>query len=401
MFWFLIFLEAPRFLIANITVGFARTKARKIHFRHSEPPSVSIIVPCHNGAQGIVKTVSSLREQSLQPLQIVVVNDGSTDNTDEVAARLRAQGWIHILLSTGLRGGKSAALNLGLRYCTGDVVITVDADTTFDRDAIEAIVSAFENPITGAAGGNVGVRNARDSALAAMQAVEYTIAISLGRKVSIMLGLLPIVSGAFAAFRREALASVGGWEAGAGEDADLTMKLRRSGWNLNFASGAWALTDVPSTMQALVSQRLRWESDLIRLHLRKFQMLLWPWASGFSLRDTISTIDVLVFSTGLSFAFIIYVLWVFANYGVIAIPILVATGFVYCLIGTFTFLLATALSDNLAAMRLLPYAVGYGFYCAYVLHPIRVWACVDELVFDRSYRSTFVPTKVLKRLWRF
>jgi cellulose synthase/poly-beta-1,6-N-acetylglucosamine synthase-like glycosyltransferase len=345
--------------------------------------------------------VNSLREQSLQPLQIVVVDDGSTDNTDDIGRRLREQGWIDILLSTGLRGGKSAALNLGLRYCTGDVIISVDADTTFDRDAIEAIVSSFDSPMTGAVGGNVGVRNARDSALAAMQAVEYTIAISLGRKVSMMLGILPIVSGAFAAFRREALGSVGGWEAGAGEDADLTMKLRRSGWNLNFASRAWALTDAPSTMQALVGQRLRWESDLIRLHLRKFRMLLWPWAPRFSLRDTISTIDVLVFSIGLSFAFIIYALWVFINYGALAIPILIATGLVYSLIGTFTFLLAMALSDNSSGLRLLPYALGYGVYCAYVLHPIRVWACIDELVFDRSYRSTFVPTKVLNRIWRF
>jgi cellulose synthase/poly-beta-1,6-N-acetylglucosamine synthase-like glycosyltransferase len=401
MFWFLIFLEAPRFLIANITVGFVRAQARKSDYRNSATPSVSIILPCHNGARGIVKTVNSLREQSLQPLQIVLVDDGSTDNTDDIGRRLREQGWIDILLSTGLRGGKSAALNLGLRYCTGDVIISVDADTTFDRDAIEAIVSSFDSPMTGAVGGNVGVRNARDSALAAMQAVEYTIAISLGRKVSMMLGILPIVSGAFAAFRREALGSVGGWEAGAGEDADLTMKLRRSGWNLNFASGAWALTDAPSTMQALVGQRLRWESDLIRLHLRKFRMLLWPWAPRFSLRDTISTIDVLVFSIGLSFAFIIYVLWVFINYGALAIPILIATGLVYSLIGTFTFLLAMALSDNSSGLRLLPYALGYGVYCAYVLHPIRVWACIDELVFDRSYRSTFVPTKVLNRIWRF
>src|SRR5690242_11441191 len=84
MFWFLIFLEAPRFLIANITVGFVRAQARKSDYRNSATPSVSIILPCHNGARGIVKTVNSLHEQSLQPLQIVVVDDGSTDNTDDI-----------------------------------------------------------------------------------------------------------------------------------------------------------------------------------------------------------------------------------------------------------------------------------------------------------------------------
>lgn len=402
MFWYLIFLEAPRFVIANVTAGFVHTEVTKMRGWHLDPPPVSVILPCHNGADGIVKTVMSLREQTLRMLQIVVVDDGSTDDTFEAARRLHEKGQIDVLLSTRLRGGKSAALNLGLRYCTGMVIVSVDADTTFDRDAIEAIVAAFDDPRVGAVGGNVGVRNARGSVLATMQAVEYAIGVSLGRKVSMMLGIPPIVSGAFAALRREALESVGGWEPGAGEDADLTMKLRRAGWNLNFAAGAWALTDAPSTMQALVQQRLRWESDLVRLHLRKFRMLLWPWAPHFSLRDTINTLDVLVFSTGLSFAFIIYVLWIVGFYGSLALPILVATGIIYSLIGALTFLLGTALSSNPSVMRLLPFAFGYGIYCAYILHPIRVWACIDELAFDRSYhRSTFVPTKVLNRIWRF
>lgn len=401
MFWYLIFLEAPRFLIANITAGFVRTEHPKPSPQHHAPPrAVSVIVPCHNGADGVAKTAKSLREQTL-PVQIVVVDDGSTDETANVACGLRASGLIDVLLSTNLRGGKSAALNLGLRYCTGGVIVSVDADTTFDRDAIASIVAGFEYPEVGAVGGNVGVRNTHSSLLAAMQAVEYLISISLGRKVSMMLGILPIVSGAFAAFRREALVSVGGWEAGAGEDADLTMKLRRAGWSLNFSAGAWALTDVPTTMQGLVGQRLRWEGDLARLHLRKFRMLLWPWSPHFSLRDTISTLDVLVFSTGLSFAFVIYVLWVFGTYGAFAVAILVATGFIYSLIGSFTFLLATALMDAPSKVRLLPYALGYGVYCAYVLHPIRVWAGINELVFNRSYRSGFVPTKILSRIWRF
>lgn len=402
MFWYLIFLEAPRFLIANLVAGLVRNESAKPRSPQGDPPSVSIILPCHNGANGIVKTVTSLREQTMNALQIIVVDDGSTDDTFAIAEYLRKQGQIDVMLSTTLRGGKSAALNLGLRYCTGEVVISVDADTTFDRDAIEKIVAAFDDPCVGAVGGNVGVRNARGSLLASMQSIEYSIGVSLGRTVSMMLGIPPIVSGAFAALRRDALASVGGWEPGAGEDADLTMKLRRAGWGLNFATGAWALTDAPSTMQALIQQRLRWESDLVRLHMRKFRILLWPWSPHFSLRDTINTIDVLVFSTGLSFAFFIYVLWIFGIYGSFALPILIATGFVYSLIGAFTFLLSTAFADNPSTIRLLPFAFGYGIYCAYVLHPLRVWACIDELAFDRSYnRSTFVPTKVLNRIWRF
>jgi len=401
MFWFLIFFEGPRFLIANVTAGFTIPEPFRMAGSPSGAPSVSVILPCHNGAAGIAKTVASLREQTWPNLQIVLVDDGSTDETPHLARKLLRNTQIDVAISTGLRGGKSAALNLGLGYCTGDIIIAADVDTTFDRDAIEALLVPFNDQNVGAVGGNIAVRNSASSVLATMQAIEYAIGISLGRRVSGMLSILPVVSGAFAAFRRDALASVGGWDAGPGEDADLTLKLRRAGWKLDFAPHAWALTDAPSTMQGLIQQRLRWEGDLARLHLRKFLMLLSPLASHLSLRDIVSTFDVLIFSIALPFAFVVYVLWLLAAYGTFAVQVLMAAGFVYALVGVFTFMMALAISRNSSLLRLLPYTFGYGVYCAYVLNPIRVWAFVQELGFDRSYRSTFVPTKVLSQMWRF
>lgn len=407
MFWYLAFIEGPRFVIANAAAGIAffhgprEFGSAKIGDHSRSCPSVSVLLPCHNGAAGLLKTVASLREQTLPDLEIIVVDDGSSDGTARAAQWLRAHGQVDLFLSTSLRGGKSAALNLGLRYCTGTLVVSVDADTTFDRDSFDEIVALFEDPSVGAVGGNVGVRNAERSVLASLQAVEYAIGISLGRKVSTMLGILPVVSGAFAAFRREALVAVGGWEAGSGEDADLTMKLRRAGWEVRFASNAWALTDVPLTVPGLVRQRLRWESDLIRLHTRKFRMLLCPWSREFSFRDTLSAVDVLIFSIGLSFCFVTYVVWTIATYGTFAVPVLFAAGLIYSLIGLITFLFATAFERSNISMRLFPYALGYGFYCVYLLHPVRIWACIEELTFDRSYRSTFVPRKVLNRIGRF
>ncbi|WP_028032858.1 glycosyltransferase [Chelativorans sp. J32] len=401
MFWFLIFFEGPRYLIANLTAGFARPEPLRIAAGPRKALSVSIVLPCHNGAEGIAKTVASLREQTWPKLQIVLVDDGSTDNTPRVAQELQRRGQIDVVISTGLRGGKSAALNLGSHYCTGEIIIAADVDTTFDRDAIEALLVPFIDPGVGAVGGNIGVRNSAGSILATMQAIEYAIGISLGRRVSVMLSILPVVSGAFAAFRREALASVGGWDAGPGEDADLTLKLRRAGWKLDFAPHAWALTDAPATMQGLIQQRLRWEGDLARLHLRKFLMLLSPLASRLSLRDIVSTFDILIFSIALPFAFVVYVLWLLAAYGPFAIPVLLAAGLIYALVGVLTFVVTLAISRNSSFLRLLPYTFGYGVYCAYVLNPIRVWAFVQELGFDRSYRSTFVPTKVLSQMWRF
>lgn len=402
MFWFLVILETPRFLLAGVAVAVAHRRRQGRHPPGGyRVPAVSILLPCHNNAAGLVKTVASLREQTLQPLEIVAIDDGSSDRTAEVGRRLRLEGAVQLFLSTGLRGGKSAALNLGLAQSSGEIVICADADTTFDRDGIETLVRAFADPTIGAVGGNVGIRNVESCLLAAMQAVEYAICISLGRQISTLMGLPPTVSGAFAGFRREALLSVGGWEAGAGEDADLGLKLRRAGWRLSFAEGAWALTDAPTSIQGLFRQRLRWESDLIRLHLRKFLGLLSPWRRNFSLSDTLGAVDALVFSVGVTFACPVYLAWMVAKFGTLAVLILLLTTLVYAVIGTVVFVLATSATEGRAMARLLPYTLGYGIYWVFLLYPIRICACVDEIFFFGSYRSTFVPKRVLARLWRF
>lgn len=398
MFWYLIILEGPRYLLANFAAALSlftpRTRGSTV------PLTVSVVLPAHNGLAGVMKSVVSLREQSVGRLQIIVVDDGSIDAMRRECARLQRDGIIDIFVSSNLRGGKSASLNLGLRHCTGDVVVSVDADTTFDRDSIERLLRGFADPAMGCIGGNVGVRNPRQSLLTAMQAVEYLIGISLGRRVSTLLGLLPVASGAFSAFRREALVAIGGWEAGPGEDADLALKLRRAGWRVGFAPDAWALTDAPATLFGLLNQRLRWESDLVRLHLRKFKFGS-PMHRNFSLGEVIAAIESLVFSVGLSLGFVIYVCWAAATYGLMAIPILAISGLVYSAIAVATFILAAGISGRRASLALLPYAIGYGFYCVYLLHPLRLWACVDELAFGRSYRTTFVPRKVLSRIERF
>ena len=398
MFWYLILLEGPRYLLANLAAALSLFAPRPTALPVSL--SVSVVLPAHNGITGVMKSVVSLREQNIGRVQIVIVDDGSIDGMRRECARLQREGVIDVFVSSGLRGGKSASLNLGLRHCTGDIVVSVDADTTFDRDSIERLLRGFTDPAMGCIGGNVGVRNPRQSLLTAMQAVEYMIGISLGRRVSTLLGLLPVASGAFSAFRREALVSIGGWEAGPGEDADLALKLRRAGWKVGFASDAWALTDAPPSLFGLLNQRLRWESDLVRLHLRKFKFGS-PTHRNFSIAEVVATIEALVFSIGLSLGFVVYVCWAAATYGFMAIPILAISGLIYSGIAVATFILAAGVSDRRGSFALLPYAIGYGFYCVYLLHPLRLWACVDELAFGRSYRTNFVPQKVLSRIERF
>jgi poly-beta-1,6-N-acetyl-D-glucosamine synthase len=153
------------------------------------------------------------------------------------------------------RGGKSAAINLGLSACTGDIVVISDVDTTFDRSAFAELLGYFADPRVGAVSGSLGVRNASASLITRHQAIEYAIGIALGRIVQDSLGILSIVSGAFGAFRRAALEQVGGQDVEVGEDADLTMKLRRAGWRILFvlhSTGAAPLSG--DTLGRLVQQ---------------------------------------------------------------------------------------------------------------------------------------------------
>src|SRR5262249_48625831 len=226
----------------------------------------------------------------------------------------------------------------------------------------------------------------------------YTIGISLGRRIGTLLGFVPVASGAFCAFRREALHAVGGWEAGPGEDAGVTMKLRQAGWRVHFVSRANALTDAPTTLPGLVSQRLRWESDLFRLHAKKIRAFLLPSSPMFSLRNALGMIDVLVFSFAMPAVFLSYVIWLTALYGERSLIVLFICALLYAAICSVNFMVGVALSATPGRARLLPYALGYGIYSLCVLQPIRLWAFIDELAFQRSLRPGFVPTKVVNHI---
>jgi poly-beta-1,6-N-acetyl-D-glucosamine synthase len=400
MFWYTALFELPRFALGGLVAAGAELFARR------EPVTaptgrVSVLLPGHNEGAAIGRTIASLREQTLGPLEIVVVDDGSTDDMAAVGRRIRAEGGINTFLSTGLRGGKSAAANLGLGYCTGGIIVIADLDTSFDRDAVARIVAPFADPRVGAVAGNLGVRNAGASIVATFQAVQYLVSISLGRRVSCMLGILFIASGAFAAFRREALLSVGGWEVGPGEDADITAKIRRAGWRIRFASEAWALTDVPDSLLALARQRLRWNRSMIRVRLRKFARLFNPMQRNFSLADALGTLDILYFQGLRPAAFFVYVAWLFMEYAGYAWVVLAVVALFYCLLETLILVLAAAVSGHHGRLALLPYAPGYALFNGIVLRAVSVWAYLDELTWRRSYRDPYVPLRVLNRVERF
>jgi cellulose synthase/poly-beta-1,6-N-acetylglucosamine synthase-like glycosyltransferase len=290
-------------------------------------------------------------------------------------------------------------VNLAIGAAVGEIVIIADIDTTFDRDAFEIILGYFDDPSVGAVSGNLGVRNASTNLITRHQAIEYAIGISLGRRILDALGILPIVSGAFGAFRRTALEDVGRQDVEVGEDADLTMKLRRAGWRVRFATDARGLTHVPTTLPALTAQRLRWDRGLITIWSRKFRAALDPRQSMFRLIDALAIADVVVFQIVLAVAFPIYVVWLLYYFGAFGLTIIGATLIAYAALDVVAFLTAASVEAG-EPLHLLLYVPLYTGMQISVMRAIRIFAIGQELILRSSYRDPYVPERVMRTVER-
>ncbi|MGP4019254.1 glycosyltransferase [Saccharopolyspora sp. 5N708] len=229
--------------------------------RRWEPPwqisqRVGVIVPAYNEEAGIASTVRSILS-SEHPVEVIVVDDGSTDRTAEIVERLQ-QRFAHVRLIRQPNAGKAAALNTGMAAANSELLVMVDGDTVLEPDAVGHLVAHFTDPVIGAVSGNVKVGNRR-SLLARWQHIEYVIGFNLDRRVYDLLHCTPTVPGALGAFRRSAIERIGGVSDDTlAEDTDLTMALERDGWRVVYEERAISWTEAPTTYGQLWKQRYRW-----------------------------------------------------------------------------------------------------------------------------------------------
>ena len=221
----------------------------------SVPPAVSVIVPAYNEEVGIAAAVRSLTGSDYPNLEVIVVDDGSTDATAAVVAAID-DGRVKLIRQAN--AGKPAALNTGIAAARHEIIVMVDGDTVFEPDTIRNLVGPFEDPAVGAVSGNTKVGNRR-GLLGRWQHIEYVIGFNLDRRMYDVLRCMPTVPGAIGAFRRRALNQVGGVSSDTlAEDTDLTMALNRAGWGVVYEESARAWTEAPSTLRQLWRQRYRW-----------------------------------------------------------------------------------------------------------------------------------------------
>ncbi len=283
-------------------------------------PSISLLAPAHNEAATIVESVRAMLGLEYPNLEVVVINDGSTDATVEVLRHrfdlaavaparddsvpsaeitglYRSRLHPNLLVVDKLNGGKADALNAGLKFASGDLVCAMDADTLVEPDALQRMVRPFlRHDGVVSAGGTIRVANGSvirggrvararvpAGALAGFQAVEYLRAFLFGRLGWNRLGGNLIVSGAFGLFDRAAVVAARGYvHDTVGEDMELVMRLRMRGYEQRsprlvvFVPDPVAWTEVPTTLRVLGRQRDRWHRGLADVLRRSRRAMLNP-----------------------------------------------------------------------------------------------------------------------------
>ncbi len=258
-------LQGKRYLEPGEAGPIPRIEARLAPLARTVP--VTVIIPAYNEVASIADTVRSLQAQSLTPAEIIVVDDGSTDGTADVA---RALG-VTVIRPAVPTGSKAGAQTFALDRVRTEFTIALDADTTLAPDAVERLLPAFDEAGVAAACGSVLPRRIK-SVWERGRYVEYLFAFTFYKQVQDQYGRPLISSGCFSMYRTAALRDAGGWSARTlAEDMDLTWTFYQKGYAVRFMAEAVCYPIEPQTYRFLKRQLRRWSHGFVqnvRLHWR-------------------------------------------------------------------------------------------------------------------------------------
>ncbi|MGG1572792.1 glycosyltransferase family 2 protein, partial [Fictibacillus sp. NRS-1165] len=271
-----------------------------------------ILVPCYNETGIIETSIESMKSLSYSELEIIYINDGSTDDTmmylnkllqltpcsmtphgklsyEKVKGLYQSGLYPNIYVIDKMNGGKADALNAGIEYCNNEVIITLDADTILEDDALSAVNDAFRDEDVVAAGGMVHVLQTKTdhpknrlsllyaNILVRVQVLDFLKAFYISKLSLVRFKGLAVISGAFGIFRKQVLHDVGGYRKTIGEDTDITLRIQRhiakhKNMRISFIANAVGYTELPETWKDLFKQRLRWQKAYIDciIHFRSF-----------------------------------------------------------------------------------------------------------------------------------
>jgi cellulose synthase/poly-beta-1,6-N-acetylglucosamine synthase-like glycosyltransferase/peptidoglycan/xylan/chitin deacetylase (PgdA/CDA1 family)/spore germination protein YaaH len=229
-------------------------------------PRVAVLIPAYNEEKVIVRTVRSVLNSDYHNLCIIVIDDGSSDNTFDVARNAYkaeiAAGRVQVISKPN--GGKAAALNFALDRLTEEFYVGIDADTVIAPDAISKLIPHFEDPLVGAVAGNAKVGN-RVNLWTRWQALEYITSQNFERRALDLFNVVTVVPGAIGAWRTGPVKAAGGYPINTvAEDADLTMNLLEQKFKVVYEDRALAFTEAPCDARGLMRQRFRWSFGILQ-----------------------------------------------------------------------------------------------------------------------------------------
>jgi peptidoglycan-N-acetylglucosamine deacetylase len=259
-------LMSGRLIIIGLCAVVDRFRRRRNFAGPEYQPRVAVLIPAYNEEKVIARTVRSVLMSNYKNIRIIVIDDGSKDNTYNVAtetyAKEIAEGRVTVL--TKPNGGKAEALNFALEQTDEEIYVGIDADGVIAHDAISRLVCHFANPDIGAVAGNAKVGN-RVNLWTRWQALEYITSQNFERRALDLFDVVMVVPGAIGAWRTSAVKAGGGYHPDTvAEDADLTMNLLEQGYAVIYEDQALAFTEAPVNANGLARQRFRWSFGILQ-----------------------------------------------------------------------------------------------------------------------------------------
>ncbi|MFQ5706697.1 MAG: glycosyltransferase [bacterium] len=223
---------------------------------------VSVVVPAYNEERVIGNCVESILASNYDDFEVILVDDGSTDNTLKVMRGYEKDARVKIISKSN--GGKAAALNAGIARSTGQILFFIDGDTLFQKDTMRNLLAGFDSEKVGAVCGHDSPVNLQNWQLKLIN-IQAHVGTGFVRRALSVINALPIVSGNIGAFRRDVLEEIGYFKNDfIGEDLELTFRVHKAGYKVAFQPRAQVFAESPHTIQGLWNQRVRWARGFIQ-----------------------------------------------------------------------------------------------------------------------------------------
>ncbi|WP_197489790.1 glycosyltransferase [Erythrobacter neustonensis] len=350
-----------------------------------EWPGVSVLVAAYNEEATIAATLQSLSQLDYAgPVEVIVIDDGSRDRTfaiaESCASLFAGQTQFGLkVVRMARNGGKAAALNHGLKGASHELIVTIDADTLLDPDALRSVVEHLyaAPPQTAAVAGSVLVANAMATLTTKVQQWDYFHGIAAVKRMQGMFNSTLVAQGAFSLYRKAALTAVGGWPDMVGEDIVLTWSLLREGYRVRHAEDAVAWTHAPEGFSQLAKQRRRWARGMIEaLNLHK-SLLLKPRIGTMFIHWNLLFIAI---DVAFTFAFLpglvlaaLGIYWLAGPITLLVLPIAALWNIIIYRIQS-RMLKKEGITYAKSALGFLVYAFAYTL----VMQPVSVWGYMSE-----------------------